>query len=81
MPRREVHVLLGNTGRRVGTLRSHKSDLRTTSFTYSESWRNDGFPIAPAMPLVRHELLPSEAGAVLPDAIADSCPDGWGLRW
>ncbi len=74
----EVHVDLGGTTRRVGTLYAHAARGReSASFRYAESWLDapDRFALEPALAVTPG---PHHTPNKLFGAISDSAPDRWG---
>ena len=84
--KRTIGVFLGETTRRVGTLRFEvQGNRRSAAFEYDPEWlaQRDHFPIEPNLPLVVgpqfHKPTGSQA-SVFHGAIADTEPDGWARR-
>src|ERR1700761_5282107 len=84
--KRTIGVFVGETPRRVGTLRFDRQGARqSAAFEYDRTWlgASDRFALAPDLPLVAgpqfHKPTSSEA-SVFHGAIADTEPDGWARR-
>lgn len=83
--KRQLGVLLGEAGRRIGTLRFDMQGARTSAgFQYHADWlaAADRFAIAPGLPLVAGMQFHRRrrGGSTFHPAIADTEPDGWGRR-
>lgn len=80
----KVEVVLGERAIPVGTLTTFSDGRRQTSnFRYAESWRAEGFPICPGMPLAQEQFYNSGQGTPCSSfcgPLADTCPDAWGQQ-
>ena len=79
----DLTVFVGNNPTPVGTLRFNADGRRQNStFSYSQAWQAEGFPLCPAMPLRAAAFFVSSRGEshqmAFPGLIADACPDAWG---
>lgn len=80
---RTIQVHLGETPRRLGTIRYNKEGTRESAiFEYDPAWLSakDRFAIDPALPLQPGPQFHKKTkdGSVFHSAIADTGPDGWG---
>src|ERR1700722_1866233 len=84
--KRTIGVVLGDANRRVGTLRFDSRGARqSASFEYARDWlaASDRFALEPDLPLVtgaQFHKPPRREASIFHGAIADTEPDGWGLR-
>lgn len=83
--KRTIAVYLGDSGRRLGTLRFDIQGARqNASFEYNSEWlgSEDRFAIDPNLPLVAGLQFHKKVGdgSIFPGAIADTEPDGWARR-
>lgn len=84
--KRTIGVFLGDSTRRVGTLRFDSQGARqSAAFEYDREWlaAKDRFALEPTLPLVAgmqfHKPASREA-SIFHGAIADTEPDGWARR-
>lgn len=83
--KRTIHVELGDSGQRIGTLHYEAVGARERSaFSYENAWlvNADRFAIEPGLPLVTGPQFHRKVreGSVFHAAIADTEPDGWARR-
>jgi serine/threonine-protein kinase HipA len=84
--KRTISVFLGESTRRVGTLRFDSQGARqSAAFEYDSLWlvASDRFALGPDLPLVtgaQFHKPPSRDASVFHGAIADTEPDGWARR-
>ncbi len=83
--KRVLDVFLGETARRVGTLRFEAQGARQSAgFEYHPDWlaAEDRFALEPGLPLVSGMQYHQRArdGSLFHGAIADTEPDGWGRK-
>ncbi len=84
--RRTIEVLLGADAHPVGTLfYNREGDRQGASFAYQPGWLGQkvAWPIDPALPLVSGQQFrkrPTGQDSVFPGIIADTEPDGWGMK-
>jgi serine/threonine-protein kinase HipA len=84
--RRTIGVFLGDSTRRVGTLRFDSQGGReSAAFEYHPEWlaSNDRFALEPNLPLVagaQFHKAASRDDSIFHGAIADTEPDGWARR-
>ncbi|MEJ1963044.1 MAG: type II toxin-antitoxin system HipA family toxin, partial [Gammaproteobacteria bacterium] len=82
---RSIEVYLGDSERKVGTLRFDVQGARqSAAFEYYAQWldHEERFAIDPRLPLVRGMQFHKRVGdgSTFHGAIADTEPDGWGKR-
>jgi serine/threonine-protein kinase HipA len=84
--KRTIGVFVGDSARRVGTLRfDHQGGRQSAAFEYGSDWlkSKDRFALEPALPLVAGPQFHKPAArddSVFHGAIADTEPDGWARR-
>jgi serine/threonine-protein kinase HipA len=84
--KRTIGVFLGDTPRRIGTLRFDSQGARqSAAYQYDRDWlaAADRFGLGPELPLLTgpqfHKPQTRDA-SIFPGAIADTEPDGWARR-
>ena len=83
--KRTIEVLLGETPRRLGVIHYNADGAReNAAFAYDDAWlaAADRFTIDPALQLASGAQFHAKArdGSIFHAAIADTEPDGWGVR-
>ncbi len=84
--KRTIGVFLGDSNRRVGTLRfENKGARQSAAFEYDREWlaASDRFALEPDLPLVtgaQFHKPPNREASIFHGAIADTEPDGWARR-
>jgi serine/threonine-protein kinase HipA len=84
--KRTIGVFVGDSNRRVGTLRFDSQGARqSAAFEYTQEWLayKNSFPLEPGLPLIagpQFHKPESRDASVFHGAIADTEPDGWARR-